>query len=142
MKNLECIQNEIHPAIMDKPRLIIVNGRVALKAIGNFRKMFFIASLAGIGLLFNSCVAGYVETEPSYVVINRPAQPSNVHVWIDGGWGWSNQSHGYVQRTGYWDKPRQGHTYVSGHWQSSPKGKYWENGRWEKHNDHNGKYNK
>jgi hypothetical protein len=105
-----------------------------MKKIECFRKLFFITSVAGIGILLNSCASGYVETEPTYVVINRPPQPSNVHVWIDGDWRWNNQSHGYVQRIGYWEKPRPSHTYVSGHWQSAPKGKYWQKGRWEKQN--------
>jgi hypothetical protein len=136
MKKIDCLQKEIPLTAKDETALNISNSRVIGKSTGNLRKMFFIASLAGIGLLFNGCVAGYVDTEPSYMVINRPAQPSNVHVWIDGGWGWNSQSHAYVQRAGYWDKPRQGQTYVAGRWQSSPKGKYWQNGSWQKNNNH------
>jgi hypothetical protein len=129
MEKNKCIGNEVHQP---------------LKASVNMRKMFYIASLAAMGLFLNSCVAGYVETEPMYTASYRPAQPSNVHVWIDGGWGWNSQSHGYVQRAGYWEKPRQGQTYVTGSWQSSPKGKYWQNGRWEKqgknHNNGNNRH--
>jgi hypothetical protein len=142
MKNRECMQKEFDPEILDIQLSAIGNGKATRKPFRNFRKMLFIVSIAGIGLLFNACVAGYVESEPSYMVVSRPPQPSNVHIWIDGGWGWSNQSHGYVKKTGYWDRPRDGQRYVSGYWQSSPKGKYWENGHWEKHNDSNGRYKK
>jgi len=103
-----------------------------------FRKLFFLASLAGIGLFFNGCVSGYVVTEPSYTVYVRPAQPSQVHFWIDGDWRWNSQSHRYVQNRGYWGKPRQSQTYVAGYWQSAPQGKYWEKGHWQKQNDHKG----
>jgi hypothetical protein len=141
MKNRECMQNEIHPAIMDKPQLNIVDGSIGRKATGNLRKMFFIASLAGVGLLFGGCAGyGYVDTEPAYSVSYRAPQPSSTHIWIDGGWGWNNQSHVYVQRAGYWEKPRQGQVYKTGSWQSSPKGKYWQNGRWEKQNGNNGNH--
>jgi hypothetical protein len=109
----------------------------------SWRKLFLITSLAGLGLLFNSCVTGYVETEPSYVVMVRPAQPSNVHIWIDGDWRWNSQSQRYVQNTGYWEKPRQSQTYVSGYWQSAPKGKYWQNGHWQNNgNQKNNGYQK
>lgn len=133
------MQKEIHLTIAEKQLTGMKNARVSPKSTGHLRKIFFIASLAGLGLFFNSCVAGYVGTEPSYMVVNRPPQPSNVHVWIDGGWGWNGQSHAYVQRAGYWDKPRQGQKYVSGRWHSSPKGKYWENGSWQKDNNQNNK---
>jgi hypothetical protein len=103
-----------------------------------FRKLFFLASLAGIGLFSNSCVSRYVVSEPSYSVIIRPAQPSHFHFWIDGGWQWNSQSHRYVQNKGYWGKPRQSQTYVAGYWQSAPQGKYWEKGHWQKQNDHKG----
>jgi hypothetical protein len=97
-----------------------------------FRKIIFIASLAVTGLCINSCVGGFVATEPAYVEYSRPQRPSNVHIWIDGDYAWNNQTHVYVQRVGYWEQPRQGQIFVAGHWQSGPKGKSWTNGRWEK----------
>jgi hypothetical protein len=97
-----------------------------------FRKIIFIASLAGLSLLVNSCVAGYVTTEPAYVEYSRPPRPSSMHIWIDGDYAWNNQTHVYVQRAGYWEQPRQNQVYVTGHWQSGPKGKSWSNGHWQK----------
>jgi hypothetical protein len=141
MKKNECMPKEIHHALKDDSLMNRADRRVTRKSIGNFRKMFYIASLAGIGLFLNGCIAGYVETEPAYGVSYRTVQPSSVHIWIDGDWGWNNQSHVYVQKAGYWEKPRQGQRYVTGYWQSSPKGKYWQNGHWQKENNGNGKNN-
>jgi hypothetical protein len=96
------------------------------------KKIIYIASLAGMGLFLNSCMVGYVADEPGYVEYARPMRPSEQHIWIDGDWGWNNQTHVYVQKAGYWDKPRQGQSFVSGHWQQSPKGKSWAKGHWQK----------
>jgi hypothetical protein len=145
MKKNECMQNEIHGTHTNEPLLNLADRRVARKSGGNLRKMFIIASLAGIGLFLNGCVAGYVETEPAYGVSYRTPPPSSTHIWIDGGWGWNGQSHGYVQRSGYWEQPRQGQTYISGSWQSSSRGKYWQNGHWQKNyngNNGNGRNNR
>jgi hypothetical protein len=140
MEKKDCMQKQIHHTFRDEPSMNIADRSVIRKSAGSLRKMFFIASLAGAGLLFAGCVGyGYVDTEPAYGVSYRSPQPSSTHIWIDGGWGWNNQSHGYVQRAGYWDRPRQNQTYVTGTWQSSPKGKYWQNGHWQKNNNGNGK---
>jgi hypothetical protein len=101
------------------------------------KKLFYLASLAGIGLFFNGCIAGYVVTEPSYSVVIRPPQPSHLHFWVDGDWRWNNLSHRYVKNPGYWEKPRQSQTYVAGYWLSAPQGKYWEKGRWQKPGNQN-----
>jgi hypothetical protein len=101
----------------------------------NLKKIVFAASLAGIALFFSGCSAGYVASEPSYSYYDRPAQPHNLSVWIDGEWDWNNRSQSYYQTNGYWDNPRQGQTYVSGYWQSTPKGKTWSKGHW--HSDGN-----
>ena len=98
----------------------------------NFRKVIYIAALAGMGFALNSCMAGYVASEPSYMEYSRPSRPNNVSIWIDGDWGWNSRSHAYVQKTGYWESPRQGKRYVSGRWQSTPIGKSWIKGRWER----------
>lgn len=98
-------------------------------------KMFIcITGFAGIGLFLNSCMSGYVGSEPVYIEYARPAQPGNLYIWIAGDWGWNNQSNVYVRKPGNWEKPRQGQTYVSGHWQSTTKGKYWSNGYWQSQN--------
>ena len=96
------------------------------------KKVIYFICLAGMGLFLNSCIAGYIATEPGYVEYARPMRPSEQHIWIDGDWGWNNQTHVYVQRAGYWDRPRQGQSFVSGHWQSTPKGKSWSKGHWQK----------
>ncbi len=98
----------------------------------NLKGIIYFTCLTGIGLFLNSCVGGYVATEPAYVEYSRPARPSSLYVWIDGDYAWNNQTHVYVQRAGYWEKPRPNQTYVSGHWQASAKGKTWAPGRWQK----------
>jgi hypothetical protein len=105
---------------------------VRLKHKDNIKKLVIIASVAGMGLLLNGCVAGYVEREPVYVVYARPQRPSEQHIWIDGNWRYKNQSHQYVQNTGYWERPKHGQSYVSGRWQTTPKGKSWSKGHWQK----------
>lgn len=102
------------------------------------KKIIYLVILAAGSMLLNSCLAGYVATEPSYVEYARPERPSTSYIWIEGDYGWNNQSHAYVQRNGYWDKPRQGQSYQAGHWQSTPKGKSWAKGRWQK-DDRRGK---
>jgi hypothetical protein len=107
----------------------------------NLKKIAFVASLAGAALLFNSCSAGYVASEPAYMQYDRPSRPNEYAIWIDGDWNWSSRSQQYYQKNGYWDSPRHGQTYMSGYWQSTPKGKTWSKGHWhsdnQKKNNHN-----
>ena len=114
--------------------LIIAKRSIGFIFSNPFKKLIFIAGITGFGLFLNSCVGGYVSSEPVYVEYSRPAPPSNVYIWRTGDWGWNNQSHVYVQRAGYWEKPRQGQTFVGGHWQSTSKGKSWSKGYWQKDN--------
>lgn len=102
------------------------------KTGNHIKKIILIGSLAGIGLFLNSCMAGYVATEPTYSEYSRPQRPSDLHVWIDGDWVYNRSTHVYVQRNGYWEKPQQNRIYISGQWQSTPRGKYWEKGHWQK----------
>jgi hypothetical protein len=133
MKKNEDLQKNIQDAINCKLLLKVVETGFNEKIGKHLKMIIYLTSLAGIGLFFNSCVGGYIITEPTYTVLSvRPSQPSNAYIWINGDWAWSNQTHVYVQKTGYWEKPRQGQTYVSGHWQSSPRGKYWVAGRWQR----------
>ena len=131
MKNIKFIQTGVTYSIESEPQLSDTKTGISAK-VGRYLKTFFyIAGLAGIVLIMNSCVAGYVPTEPVYVQSVRPAQPSNLHIWIDGDWVYNRQNRVYVQNAGYWERPRQNRTYVSGRWQSGAKGKYWVKGRWE-----------
>jgi hypothetical protein len=132
MKNINFIQNDVpEPGTGESLSGAAKSGIFA--NVGKHLKTFiYIAGLAGIGFIANSCALGYVATEPVYVETVRPPQPSNLHIWVDGDWVYSNRSHGYVRNTGYWERPRQNSTYVSGRWQSGPQGKHWEKGRWQK----------
>ncbi len=114
MKNIDFVQNDAQ------------NARKSLK------KFIYIMGFIGIALLANSCVLGYVATEPVYVESVRPSRPSNLSIWIDGDWVYNRQSHLYSRNAGYWEMPSQNRTYVSGRWQSGPQGKYWERGRWQR----------
>ena len=97
------------------------------------KKIYFLASLAGILLLMSSCsTQGYVSSEPTYTESVRPQRPSSMHVWIDGDWVFNRQSRVYVHQNGYWQKPGRGRTYISGSWQSTPQGLRWQTGHWQR----------
>jgi hypothetical protein len=132
MKNTEITPNDVQRATQSQSTLTNAEVVITNKLSGGIKRIIFLTSLAGIGLFFNGCTAGYVATEPSYVEYSRPQRPSDLHVWIDGDWVFNSQTHAYVQRNGYWERPVQGRTYISGSWQSTPKGKYWSKGRWQK----------
>lgn len=103
------------------------------------KKIILIISLAAAAISLNSCLVGYVATEPTYVEYSRPARPNNTYVWIDGDYGWNYQRQVYVQKAGYWEKPRPNQTYKAGYWNQTPKGKSWSKGSWQKNS--NGKNN-
>ena len=132
MRKNEVLQKDVQDAIKLKPLLNAEETGIITKTGKRLKKIIYITSLAGIGLLLNSCFAGYVTTEPVYVEYARPARPSNVHIWINGDWAYNYHTHAYVQKTGYWVMPGQGRTYVSGQWQTTPRGKHWAPGRWQK----------
>ena len=128
MKKNKNLQNEIHFAINPKHIMIIRKSNV-----GKYMKIFsYMVLLVGIAIFFNSCVGGYVASEPSYVEYDRPQRPSETHIWIDGDWNWNNQTHVYVQKAGYWERPRQGQTYIAGSWQATSRGKSWSKGHWQR----------
>ena len=132
MKKTEVTPNDVQEAIQNQSFLTVAKASTISKVGGSMKRIIFLTSLAGIGLFFNGCTAGYVATEPSYVEYSRPQRPSDLHIWIDGDWVFNTQTHAYVQRNGYWEKPVQGRTYISGSWQSTPRGKYWSKGHWQK----------
>jgi hypothetical protein len=134
MKKQEDSFNEIYFVLTGKPLFISQKAGVC-ERVGKCMKAFgYMIIFIGIGLAFNSCVGGYVASEPSYNEYSRPPRPSETHIWISGDWGWDNHSHVYVQKMGYWEKPRQGQTHVDGHWQTTPNGKSWSKGHWQKDN--------
>ena len=140
-KNVE-LQNEIHLAINPKPFIIIRES-----SVGKYIRIFsYMVLLVGIVVVFNSCIGGYIATEPSYVEYDRPQRSSDTQIWIEGDWSWNNQTHVYVQKAGYWDRPRQGQSYVNGSWHSSARGKSWSKGHWQRdahqgNNSHNNRQN-
>jgi hypothetical protein len=132
MKNNEIFQKDAHVAI----RLASDTGTKEFSFISrvgkNLRKIFIIGSLAAMGLLVNGCATGYVDREPAYVEYNRPAQPSSLHVWVNGDYSYNHRSHVYVQKHGSWHKPNNNSTYAQGHWQSRPRRSYWVSGTWQR----------
>lgn len=128
----EDLQKDVQDAIKLKPLLNAAETGVNTKVGKNLKKFIYLTSLAGIGLFFNGCMAGYVATEPTYVEVSRPARPGNDYIWINNDWVWNRQNHVYVQNNGLWEKPNQRKTYVSGHWQASPRGQHWVSGRWQR----------
>jgi hypothetical protein len=133
MSKNEDLQNDVQRTIKWEPLSSQVEIDVVAKVGQHLKKIIYLTGLIGIGLFINACTAtGYVASEPTYVESVRPPRPSNLHVWIDGDWIWSRQTHVYVQRTGSWERPRQGRTFIAGHWQTSPRGKYWVSGSWQR----------
>jgi hypothetical protein len=132
MKTSENLQRDVQDGIKSESLLNTEENGFSTKVGKHVKKFIYIASLVGIGLFFNSCIAGYVETEPNYVENARPPRPSNLHIWIDGDWIYSRHNHGYTRNEGSWQAPVRGRTYVSGHWQATSRGHYWAPGHWQR----------
>ncbi|MDP2337312.1 MAG: hypothetical protein Q8N05_12855 [Bacteroidota bacterium] len=133
MKTNEDLQRDLQDTIQWEQLSGTKETSLIEKVGKNLKRIIFLTCLAGMGIFFFSCAPSYVATQPAYVEYQRPAQPSSLHIWIDGDWRYRRQNHSYEQRNGYWEKPNQGRTYVSGHWQSTPRGQYWVAGRWQRH---------
>ena len=101
------------------------------------KKFILIIGFAVAVISLNSCLMGYVASEPAYVEYSRPVRPNTTSIWIDGDWNWNIQTHTYVQQRGYWDSPRPNQTYRQGSWQQTPKGKSWSKGGWQRDNNGN-----
>jgi hypothetical protein len=86
--------------------------------------------LVAMVFIYTSCAPAYVSSEPTYVEVVRPQQPSTVHVWVGNGWSYNRQSRRYVQRNGYWAVPRGERPYQQGYWRKSRRGSVWVNGHW------------
>jgi len=132
MKTKDVVSKEFQKTIKCGSFLSSPETGYAAKIGKKIKKIIFIGGLAGTGLFLNSCMAGYVATEPAYVEYSRPARTSDLDIWIDGDWVFNQSSHMYVQNNGYWHRPQQNRVYMKGSWQSTPRGKHWEKGRWEK----------
>ena len=141
METNEALQNVVHDGFKSNPSTDASENKISNILGRNLKKIVFITSLAGAALLFKGCASGYVASEPSYMQYDRPVQPNNLSVWIEGDWYWHNQSQQYYHQNGYWDNPRQGKTYVSGHWASNPKGKSWSKGYWQSEGSHKNQRN-
>jgi hypothetical protein len=137
MKKNEELQNEIHFAISRNPFNKMAQTSISAK-VGRYMKIFsYLVLLTGIGIVFTSCMGGYVASEPMYMDYARPQRQYDNQIWISGDWGWNNQTHVYVQKAGYWDRPRQGQSYIEGRWTTSPRGKSWTKGHWQKDSKQN-----
>jgi hypothetical protein len=132
MKKIEDCPKYVQNIIKRDPLLKSNESGFNTKIGKNLKRFIYISSLAGMGLFFNSCIGGYVTTEPTYVEIARPVRPSNLHIWVDGNWVYSRHTHSYARNEGSWQQPVRGRTYVSGHWQTSAKGHSWTPGYWQR----------
>jgi hypothetical protein len=141
MKGYKSFGKDVHEDINRDPESNAQATCINSKTGRNLKKFFYIAGIAGLGLLFNGCRVGYIANEPTYVEYTRPASPGNDRIWRDGDWAWNRQTHVYVQRAGFWEKPNQRRSYTAGHWQSNPRGQYWVRGSWQKQK-HQGNKNK
>ncbi|HAG16158.1 MAG TPA: hypothetical protein DCG69_06480 [Bacteroidales bacterium] len=141
MKTNTALANKVPNVKNQNQSLSSLDLGIASKVRTHVKRFIFMGSVAAMGLFFNSCVAGYVTTEPSYVEYSRPQRPNDSYVWVDGDWVYNRSSNVYVQKNGYWVQPRQERVYVTGHWQSTPRGKHWVPGQWQKKNS-NGKSQK
>ncbi len=81
-------------------------------------------------LFFNACSPGYVASEPTALVVVRPASPRAGYIWRDGDWSYNRRQRVYVQKNGYWTAPRRNRSYHPGHWNASPRGHSWKKGGW------------
>jgi hypothetical protein len=134
MKKNEELQNEVHIALMRKPTSISSKTGIYVR-VGKYMKIFgYMFLLAGVAITFNSCMGGYIASEPAYTEYARPQRPSETHIWIGGDWNWNYSTHTYIQRAGYWEQPRHGQTYIEGNWQTTQRGKSWNKGHWQKDN--------
>ena len=133
MKNKETLEQEV---VVGLPPDVV--GLYEIQSVSavfrQFKRFIIVAAFAGTGFLMNGCAAGYVATEPVYVENVRPPRPTELHVWVDGGWKWNRHNHAYAHTNGYWSRQNNGRVYVTGHWQSSSRGQSWTPGHWQKNN--------
>jgi hypothetical protein len=93
------------------------------------KKIIVLLSLISIASCLNSCNAGYVADEPTYIETIRPIRPGSNYIWIEGDWRWNNHTRSYKHQNGRWETPKRGRNYNQGHWNKSTQGFKWEKGR-------------
>ena len=74
-KNEE-LQNEFRYAISREP--LLNSPTTGLYArVGKYLRIFsYLFLFTGVGIVFNSCVGGYIVSEPAYVEYARPQRPA------------------------------------------------------------------
>jgi len=114
-------------------QMILKNIKIMIRSGRHIIILAYIIIFTTLGITFNSCVAGYVASEPVYDRgYERPLSPGGAYIWIEGDWFWNNRTRVYVHHPGYWTLPREGRSFREGYWQSGPRGKSWIRGHWER----------
>jgi hypothetical protein len=132
MKKAEELPKYVQNVIKKEPLVRSSEIGFNAKFSKNLKKFLYVSGFIGMGFFFNSCIAGYVDTEPTYVEGIRPAAPSYTSIWIDGDWVYNRQNRVYARQEGHWGRPVQGKVYVAGRWEVSSKGRHWTPGRWQR----------
>ncbi len=84
--------------------------------------------LATLGLISHAQFIS-IKIQPFPPAYERPAPPSERHVWVDGDWVWSNGR--YVWHAGFWTIPEPYHIWVKGYWETRNDGNtQWIPGHW------------
>ena len=81
MKNNSEVKKDVYDEIKQESLLNVTSkSGDQIKVSRHLKRFFFLISLVVAGILFKSCIAGFVATEPSYVEFNRPPQPSHAQL--------------------------------------------------------------
>jgi hypothetical protein len=133
---METNERNLNEVNIENSRSLVNFAGFRSNAVKSMKRICYLLIFTGIAAVFNSCVAGWVETEPSYQIeIERPARPGDGYIWIEGGWRWDSGRHIYVREPGYWARTRPNYSYRQGRWKSGRRGKAWVRGRWERDHD-------
>ena len=97
----------------------------------NLFKLFLLTAIL-FTVSFAASAQVYVRIRPSIPVIERPEQPSRVHVWI--GEEWEPNGDGYRYSGGHWaTPPHRGYVRRPGHWRRHGQdGERWVAGGWRR----------
>jgi hypothetical protein len=66
----------------------------------------------------------YCNQQPPAPLVESPApDPSGLHLWVSGHWGWQQDQYQWVP--GHWENRRQGYAWAPDHWsQEGPRWHY------------------